>query len=328
MSLRQDLVDIYTKSSVYYLRLQYLVICYLIVLAGAFFVLPMLREMGIDGVARLVIGGLFYIGFAVLMIYAPKLFYPLIGKSLSPYKDDKDLQAQFDLLSESEKRELTRELEIHYGVGKLVIMSKTQRIASNLFFQCLLIELFCLSIFINKDYSLLISNHITQNIADVLSAYTSSTPPKYDDSFFVVSNLTTKSGGSPNNSPFSEFISISESIFAIYVLFVVSVFIRLIAMFVFSRPILVSPKVFSIITETPTITSKIAAFIGTIIFLIIGFGMTYMFLSDLEFVIGMIVYLKNWIPSSVVFFSIGIFNVLICWYFIEHWFKKIIGIYY
>ena len=88
MSLRQDVVDIYTKSSVYYLRLQYLIICYLIVLAGAFFVLPLPREMGIDGVARLVVGGLLYIVFVVLMIFAPKLFYPLIGKALFPCRDE------------------------------------------------------------------------------------------------------------------------------------------------------------------------------------------------------------------------------------------------
>ena len=87
MSLRQDVVDIYTKSSVYYLRLQYLIICYLIVLAGAFFVLPMQREMGIDGAARLMIGGFLYIGFAVLMISAPKLLYStFIGKWF--YGDD------------------------------------------------------------------------------------------------------------------------------------------------------------------------------------------------------------------------------------------------
>ena len=85
MSLRQDVVDIYTKSSVYYLRLQYLVICYLIVLAAAFFILPLPRAFGVDGVARLMIDGLLYIGFAVLMVYAPELLYPLIGKALSPY---------------------------------------------------------------------------------------------------------------------------------------------------------------------------------------------------------------------------------------------------
>ena len=88
MSLRQYLADIYTKSSVYYFRFQYLIICYLIVLAGAFFVLPLPRQIGIDGVARLVIGSLLYIGFVVLLVYAPKLFYPLIGKALFPCRDE------------------------------------------------------------------------------------------------------------------------------------------------------------------------------------------------------------------------------------------------
>ena len=106
MNLRQDLADIYTKSSVYYLRLQYLIICYLIVLAGAFFVLPMPRQMGIEGVARLLIGGWLYIGFVVLMIFAPKLFYPLIGKALSPYKDEKEVEEKFNLLFNKEKEEV------------------------------------------------------------------------------------------------------------------------------------------------------------------------------------------------------------------------------
>ena len=103
MSLGKDIIDIYTKSSVYYLRLQYLVVCYLMVLAVAFFILPFPREMGINGTNRLIVGGLLYIGFAVLLVYAPKLLYPLIGKLLSPYKDEKEVQEKFNQLSEKDK---------------------------------------------------------------------------------------------------------------------------------------------------------------------------------------------------------------------------------
>ena len=155
MSLQRDIVDIYTKSSVYYLRLQYLVVCYLMVLAVALFILPLPREMGINGSARLMVGGALYIGFAVLLVYAPKLLYPLLGKLLSPYKDEKEVQEKFNQLSDKEKRELERELKVYYGRtikknGVLVItMSKVKRIATNLFFQCLLLELFGLTILIS-----------------------------------------------------------------------------------------------------------------------------------------------------------------------------------
>ena len=140
MSLGKDIVDIYTKSSVYYLRLQYLVVCYLMVLAAAFFVLPLPREMGINGSARLMVGGALYIGFAVLLVYAPKLLYPLIGKLLSPYKDEKEVEEKFNRLSEEEKQEVEKAIEAHYGVslkkkGMLVItMSKMQRVAPMCFF--------------------------------------------------------------------------------------------------------------------------------------------------------------------------------------------------
>ncbi|MBR0129098.1 MAG: hypothetical protein IJM09_04705 [Neisseriaceae bacterium] len=117
MSLGKDIVDIYTKSSVYYLRLQYLVVCYLIVLAAAFFVLPLPREMGINGSARLMVGGALYIGFAMLLVYAPKLLYPLIGKLLSPYKDEKEVEEKFNRLSEEEKQEVEKAIEAHYSVS-------------------------------------------------------------------------------------------------------------------------------------------------------------------------------------------------------------------
>ncbi|MBQ5429655.1 MAG: hypothetical protein IIU35_04575, partial [Neisseriaceae bacterium] len=92
MSLGQDIIDIYTKSSVYYLRLQYLVVCYLMVLVAAFFILPLPREMGINGSARLMVGGALYIGFAVLLIYAPKLLKSSVGKYLSPDEYEEEIK--------------------------------------------------------------------------------------------------------------------------------------------------------------------------------------------------------------------------------------------
>ncbi|MBR3482389.1 MAG: hypothetical protein IKH45_05840 [Neisseriaceae bacterium] len=324
MSLQRDIVDIYTKSSVYYLRLQYLVVCYLIVLAGAFFILPLPREMGINGNARLMVGGLLYIGFAVLLVYAPKLFYPLIGKLLSPYKDEKEVEEKFNQLSDKEKRELERELKREYGRtikqnGVLIItMSKVKRIATNLFFQCLLLELFGLTILINGDYSLLISNPLTQHIADILQNYTSNTPPKYDENFFTISNITTKDEGSPVNTPFSQYAYMAESIFFIYIIFIISVFVRLFLMFIFIRPLLSC----YIIKNMNTIF----ALLGTLIMLFVAYGAIIMFLEDLELFIIQIIDFRNWFLMSCGFFSIGILNVLIFWLFIEYWFKKAIGL--
>ncbi|MBR3425681.1 MAG: hypothetical protein IKG79_06570 [Neisseriaceae bacterium] len=324
MSLQRDIVDIYTKSSVYYLRLQYLVVCYLIVLAGAFFILPLPREMGINGNARLMVGGLLYIGFAVLLVYAPKLLYPLIGELLSPYKDEKEVEEKFNQLSDKEKRELERELKREYGRtikqnGVLIItMSKVKRIATNLFFQCLLLELFGLTILINGDYSLLISNPLTQHIADILQNYTSNTPPKYDENFFTISNITTKDEGSPVNTPFSQYAYMAESIFFIYIIFIISVFVRLFLMFIFIRPLLSC----YIIKNMNTIF----ALLGTLIMLFVAYGAIIMFLEDLEIFIIQIIDFRNWFLMSCGFFSIGILNVLIFWLFIEYWFKKAIGL--
>lgn len=327
MSLQRDIVDIYTKSSVYYLRLQYLVVCYLIVLAGAFFILPLPREMGINGNARLMVGGLLYIGFAVLLVYAPKLLYPLIGEWLSPYKDEKEVEMRFNLLSKEERRDLERELKVYYGRtikknGVLVItMSKVKRIATNLFFQCLLLELFGLTILINGDYSLLISNPLTQHIAEVLQSYTSSKPPKYDDNFFVIANLGNLTGekDSPGNLPFDKYGAyMAESLFFMYPIFIVSGFIRLFSILIFTRPLFSC----SIIKNM----NIIFAIIGTIIFLIIGFGMPYAFLTDLSLFIVQILNLNKWIVMSIVFFTVGMINVLICWLFIEYLFKKAIGL--
>ena len=221
MSMKQDIADIYTKSSVYYLRLQYLIICYLIVLAGAFFVLPLPREFGIDGVARLVIGGLLYIGFAVLLVYAPKLFYPLIGKTFSPYKDEKEVEEKFNRLSSREKEKVEKAVEAEYGTtfkkkGVLVLtMSKVQKVATNLFFQCLLFELFCLVVLINQDHSLMISNPVTQGIAEFLQNYTDSTPPKYNNAFFSIDRELVTGEEFSGDIPFLEYAYIAESIFLV-----------------------------------------------------------------------------------------------------------------
>lgn len=179
MSLQQDIMDIYTKSSVYYLRLQYLVICYLIILAAAFFILPLPREMGINGNARLIVGGLLYIGFAVLLVYAPKLLKSTVGKFLSFDKEEKEIENKLNQLSENERIELEQELWQNSSIKMsivaqkdFVLMSKKHIIATNIFFQCLLIELFCLMVLINNDHSLLISNPITQEISDILLTYT------------------------------------------------------------------------------------------------------------------------------------------------------------
>ena len=327
MSLGKDIIDIYTKSSVYYLRLQYLVVCYLIVLAAAFFVLPLPREMGINGNARLIVGGLLYIGFAVLLVYAPKLLYPLIGEFLSPYRDEKEVEMRFNLLSKEERRDLERELKVYYGRtikknGVLVItMSKVKRITTNLFFPCLLIELFALTVLINSDHSLMISNPVTQHFAEFLQSYTSSKPPKYDDNFFVIANLGNLTGekDSPGNLPFDKYGAyMAESLFFMYPIFIVSGFIRLFSILIFTRPLFSC----SIIKNM----NIIFAVIGTIIFLIIGFGMPYAFLTDLSLFIVQINGLENWIIMSVGFFTVGMINVLICWLFIEYLFKKAIGL--
>ena len=337
MSVKQDMADIYTKSSVYYLRLQYLVICYLIVLAVAFFVLPMPREFGIDGTARLMIGGLLYTGFAVLLVYAPKLFYPLIGDgiiTLSPYRDEKEVELLFNRLSEQEKRDVEKAVKAEYVTtfkkkGVLVLtMSKVQKVATNLFFQCLLIELFCLAVFINKDYSLLISNPTTQHLADVLSAYTSSNPPKYNDAFFVMGDFKQESG-SPNRLPFSNFAFMAESIFFIYPIFVVSGFVRLFLMFIFSRPILGRDDVFPIVKNANTFGKVMWALLGTLIFLIIGFVAPVGFVTHLDIITRQIadLSLEDWIKFSVAGVSVMAFNILISWRFIEDWFKKMFGLF-
>ncbi|MBR6027154.1 MAG: hypothetical protein IK065_06120 [Neisseriaceae bacterium] len=332
MSLRQDVVDIYTKSSVYYFRLQYLIICYLIVLAGSFFVLPLPREMGIDGVARLLIGGALYIGFVVLMVYAPKLFYPLIGKALSPYKDEKEVEEKFNRLSEKDKQEVEQAIEAEYGVnykknGVLVItMNKMQRVATNVFFQCLLIELFCLVVLINQDHSLMISNPVTQGVADVLQNYTdsSSNGYGYKDAFFTVSNLESLTGDKHTTGgiSFSKYSYMSESIFFIHIIFMTSNIVRLFSTLIFTRQILIS-DFFSVVKNSiKSIKNMFFAFIGTIIFLTMLVA-SPLFFGELCFSIAEIVYFPNWIQYSIIGSSMGIFLILISFRFMEDWYKLI-----
>lgn len=205
-------------------------------------------------------------------------------------------------------------------------MNKKQKIATNIFFQCLLIELFCLVVFINKDQSLLISNPVTQNIAEVLQNYTDSIPPKYDDNFFVIGNLELLTGEkhNPGKLPFNKYGAyMAESLFFMYPIFIISGFIRLFSMFIFTRPILGREDVFPIVKNAKTIKKKIWALLGTVIMLIIGFGMPIMFLEDLALFIVQIMNTTNWIKMSVVFFTVGMINILVSWRFIEDWYKLI-----
>ena len=326
MSLGKDIIDIYTKSSVYYLRLQYLVICYLIVLAGAFFVLPLPREMGINGNARLIVGGLLYIGFAVLLVYAPKLLYPLIGKLLSPYKDEKEVEEKFNRLSEKEKQEVEQALQAEYGVtfkknGVLVItMNKMQRVATNVFFQCLLIELFCLAVLINQDHSLMISNPVTQNIADVLSKQVGSKSP--NDLFFALHDHT-KKGSSSTMMPFDQFYYMRESIFFIYIVFFVLYIVRLVSAFIASRPILDREAVLPIIKNAQTIGKIIWALLTTLVISFVMFLIIHNLLTELYKYISQILSIDNWIRSSISITTVSIINVLIFFRFMEDWYKKI-----
>ncbi|MBQ9683518.1 MAG: hypothetical protein IJV35_09660 [Neisseriaceae bacterium] len=325
MSLGKDIVDIYTKSSVYYLRLQYLVVCYLMVLAAAFFILPLPREMGINGSARLMVGGALYIGFAVLLVYAPKLLYPLIGKLLSPYKDEKEVEEKFNRLSEEEKQEVEKAIEAHYGVslkkkGVLVItMSKMQRVATNVFFQCLLIELFCLAILINQDHSLMISNPVTQNIADVLSKHVGSKSP--NDLFFALHDHSKE--GSSTMIPFDQFYYMRESVFFIYMVFFVLYIVRLVAAFIASRPILETESVLPIIKNAQTIGKMIWALLTTLVISFVMFLIIHNLLTELYKYISQILSIDNWIRSSISITTVSIINVLIFFRFMEDWYKKI-----
>ena len=332
MSLSKDMADIYTKSSVYYLRLQYLVICYLIVLAAAFFILPLPREFGIDGLARLVIGGLLYIGFAVLMIYAPELFYPLIDKVLSPYKDAKEVERKFNALPAKEKEEVEKAIEAEYGVafkknGVLVLtMNATQKIATNIFFQCLLIELFCLVVLINQDHSLMISNPVTQNIAEILSAHASNA--YRDHKYFHYTLGSPESPEGMRYVPFKEIAYMAESIFFVYVFSMFSYAIRFVSMFIFTRPILGRTDVFPIVKNaTKSIKKFLWAILATIIMTFVGLGATWWITEDLGFPVGMITaqneFWKAFLTASVIVISMLFINILIFLRFVEDWVKLI-----
>ncbi|MBO7555459.1 MAG: hypothetical protein J6T41_05750, partial [Neisseriaceae bacterium] len=60
-----------------------------------------------------------------------------------------------------------------------------------------------------------------------------------------------------------------------------------------------------------------------VIMLIIGFGVPIMFLEDLALFIVQIMNTTNWIKMSVVFFTVGMINILVSWRFIEDWYKLI-----
>ena len=233
MNLKQNIFDIYTKSSVYYFRLPYMVICYLLVLVIAFCVFPMLREIGINGTTRLLLGSALYIGFVILLILSPHWFLSFFSKFIYPYKDTEEIKEEFNRLSEKEK-----EKEKIIFTQRIV---NKRAVATNIFFQCLLMELFCLTVLINTDYSLLISNPITQYIANVLQTYTDSTPPNYNDAFFGIYD-----GHSMH--PFGEFAYMAESIFFIYIVFLLSFTIRLISLFIIARPFFNS-NFFHVITD-------------------------------------------------------------------------------
>ena len=321
MSLGQDIIDIYTKSSVYYLRLQYLVVCYLMVLAAAFFVLPLPREMGINGNTRLMVGGLLYIGFAVLLVYAPKLFYPLIGKLLSPYKDEKEVQEKFNQLSEKDKRELKKELKAEYGNEDFTIMNKKQRISTNLFFQCLLIELFCLVVLINSDQSLMISNSITQHLSNVLSNHVELA--YRDGKFFSISVISSDPNASSYHIYFDKYIYMAESIFFIYIVFIISLIVRLILLFIFSRPILERDDIFPIVKNVKKTGKKMWAILATLIMLFVCITLPLYITHELYPYISSILVNEEWIYRSVLLNTVGILNILIFFRFMEDWYKLI-----
>ena len=315
MSLGKDIIDIYTKSSVYYLRLQYLVVCYLIVLAGAFFVLPLPREMGINGNARLIVGGLLYIGFAVLLVYAPKLLKSSVGKFLSPDENEQEVYRVLNQVSEKKRKEVEKGF---YKKGKLP-PKKKHIIATNIFFQCLLIELFCLTVLINIDHSLLVSNSITQNIADILSNHVEQTHK--DGNFFSISTVETGIYFS-----FSQYAYMAESIFFIYIVSMISCFIEMMCLFVFIRPILIQKEVFSIITNANSFRKIMWAILGTIIMAFITVGFSFYIIEELYPHLSSILNLNSWVYRSILFRTIAILNVLFFFRFIEDWFKKMIGL--
>ena len=328
MSLGKDIIDIYTKSSVYYLRLQYLVICYLIVLAAAFFILPLPREMGINGSARLMVGGALYIGFAVLLVYAPKLLKSSVGKLFSYDKEIAEIENKLNQLSENERVELEQELWKNSGIKMsivaqkdFVLMSKKHIIATNIFFQCFLFELFCLGILINSDYSLLISNSITQHISDILSGYVGDKPRQ---GFFVINSavLGRNSYDDINYLPFNQFSYMAESIFFVYVVFLVSYMVRLISMAIALRPILIREDIFPMVKNANTSREKTFAILGTFVTgVVLLFGVLYL-LVQLNLYISQIQSTGHYMRLSFLL-TVMMANFLIFFRFMEDWYKKI-----
>ncbi|MBR6026896.1 MAG: hypothetical protein IK065_04790 [Neisseriaceae bacterium] len=328
MNLRQDVVDIYTKTSMYYIRLQYLLVCYTIVLVGAFFVLPLPREMGINGFMRLLVGSLLYIGFAVLLVYSPKLLHlTFIGKWFSGDDFEEKIVEKLNQMSEADAIELEEGI---FAQGKTSIkifakqdqltLNRKQTIATNVFFQCMLIELFCLVVLINNDHSLLISNPITQQIADNLLPYTQQTEEqaRARSGFFSVYIWGKETDGS---IPFAQFNYMAESIFFLYSVFLISYVIRMFSMFSFSRPLFVRDDVFSFLKRD----RYVWAFLGTLVMFVATLVCAMYMVSELSFHIGYIEDYSSWIYFSVMIGTVMLINFLIFFRFIEDWYKKIFG---
>ena len=330
MSFRQDITDIYTKSSVYYLRLQYLIICYLIVLLLAAFILPLPRAYDLNGGLRLFVGLGLYIGFALLMIYSPKFLHPSAGKYLSPDEYKEKLSNKFRQQPKQKQVELEDKIFAKsnasvkiFATQDTLSVDKKRGIAAIVFFQCLLFELFCVAVLINQnDGSLLISNPVTQSIAEVLSAYTDSDPAGYTyrDEFFVVYDQSEEFGDA---KPFSQFSHMSESIFFIYLISMASFVARTVSMFIMSRPILVRDDVFAIIKNAKTIKKFIWAVFGTLICIFAAIALIYGFSGDLGFYIAEIKHIFGWFRYSVVWFSFATVWLAITWRFMEDWYKLI-----
>ena len=330
MSFSKDMTDIYTKSSVYYLRLQYLVVCYLIVLLLAAFVLPLPRTYGLNGGLRLFVGLALYIGFAVLMTYSPKFLHSSAGKYLSPDEYEEELTKKLKQMPSKHQVELEEKILARKQAKFKIIakqndstVSKKQGIAAVIYFQCLLFELFCVAVLVNQnDGSLLISNPVTQGIANFLSNFTDSDPNgfSYTDEFFGVTRMNEDWAPS---LPFSQFAHMSECIFFIYLISMASFVARTISMFIMSRPILVREEVFAIIKNAKTVGKWIWAVFGTLIFIFAAIAIIYGFSINLGFYIEEIEHVFAWFRYSILWFSFASIWFAITWRFMEDWYKLI-----
>ncbi|MBO7081581.1 MAG: hypothetical protein J6V99_06065 [Neisseriaceae bacterium] len=330
MSFSKDMADIYTKSSVYYLRLQYLVICYLIVLLLAAFVLPLPRTYGLNGGLRLFVGLALYAGFAVLMTYSPKFLHSSAGKYLSPDEYEEELTKKLKQIPSKHQVELEEKILARKQAKFKIIatqndstVSKKQGIAAVIYFQCLLFELFCVAVLVNQnDGSLLISNPVTQGIANFLSNFTDSDPSgfTYRDEFFVVYDKAEEFGPA---LPFSKFAHMSECVFFLYLISMASFIARTVSMFIMSRPILVRSDVVAIIKNAKTIKKFIWAVFGTLVCIFAAIALVYGFLEDLGFYVAEIEHVFGWFRYSVLWFSFASIWFAITWRFMEDWYKLI-----